>query len=36
VQLPKLTETPAITGKIIGRKQMQNFGLQKKDVMKNP
>jgi ATP-dependent protease HslVU (ClpYQ) ATPase subunit len=22
--------------KIIGRKQLQNFGLQKKDVMKNP
>jgi hypothetical protein len=36
VQLPKLTETPAITGKIIERKQLQNFGLQKKDVMKNP
>jgi hypothetical protein len=25
-----------ITGKIIARKQLQNFGLQKKDVMKNP
>jgi hypothetical protein len=33
--LPKLNEMPVITGKITGKKQLQNFALQKKDVLKN-
>jgi hypothetical protein len=33
--LPKLTEMPVNTGKIILKKQLQSFARQKKDVLKN-